>query len=147
MHKILAIDLQIVFRLNRLWSILLLVPCLLLVSHPKAGNILLVLIAGGYVYVAALAVRGERWAIILSVIAAILTFVRWTPMVIVNVVAFVLGHELYRDSPGTIIVVIPLAIMFMLPSIFFCWQYYLHRAEIKKMLRSGETKEVSDSWM
>jgi hypothetical protein len=55
-------------------------------------------------------------------------------VVSLNMAMFVFGHELYRDSPGTILVVFIYAAIFIAPSAFICGMIYADRLALKKVL-------------
>lgn len=75
-----------------------------------------------YILISEQALTLKRWAAIIVIITVLLLLIRWLPMVAVNFYMFFTGAELYLDSPGTILVVIPLALLFVFPSlVFFCW--------------------------
>jgi hypothetical protein len=56
-------------------------------------------------------------------------------MFAINVLMFIIGHELYRDSPGTIIVVFIYAIILVAPPATICGLLYADRAALKESLR------------
>ena len=91
-----------------------------------------------YVGISFFALAGKRWAIVTSTIVAILLMIRWLPMVAINTWMFISGHELYRDSPATILVVLSYAVVFAIPSTILCCLYLAQRKQIWKILRYGE---------
>jgi hypothetical protein len=87
-----------------------------------SARLIIFLISVAYIYVAYQAISYKRWAVIIVTISILLLLIRWLPMVLVNFYMFFTGAELYLDSPATILVVIPLALLFALPSLLlFCW--------------------------
>lgn len=90
-----------------------------------------------YAAVSFFALTGKRWAIVVSVVIAILLMIRWLPMVAINVWMFISGHELYRDSPATIFVVLSYAVVFAIPSTVLCGLYFAQRRQIWGILRNG----------
>jgi hypothetical protein len=74
--------------------------------------------------------RRSRRFLPLSVFPAALLVAFSAPMVIWNVFAFLTGHLLYLDSPGTIFVVLVIAIMVTLPSTVVLAIYWARRREV-----------------
>jgi len=74
--------------------------------------------------------RGCRRVLQLSVFPPALLVALSAPMVIWNVFAFLTGHPLYVDSPGTILVVLVVAMMVTLPSIVVLAVYWARRREV-----------------
>ena len=88
------------------------------VQNGLNGSRLIVLsLSLAYIYVAFAGVDRKRWAVFFILLVSLLIFIRWVPMVTLNFYMFLDGHELYLDSPGTILVVIPLAVIFAFPSL------------------------------
>ena len=73
---------------------------------------------------------GSRLFLRLSVIPPALLVILSAPMVIWNVFAFLTGHPLYLDSPGTILVVVVFAMMVTVPSIGVLLVYWARRREV-----------------
>jgi len=121
------------FIINIIWSLVMVIAFASLLfgeySHAKAMIFSLGLV---YFALAILAFRGNRWAIILSVLTAFLLMLRWLPMVLVNAWMFITGHPLYLDSPGTILIVILYAAVFAMPATLLS---VLYGIQYKKLIR------------
>jgi hypothetical protein len=74
--------------------------------------------------------RGSRYFLQLSVFPPALLVALSAPTVIWNVFAFLTGHPLYLDSPGTILVVLVIAMMVTLPSTVVLAVYWTRRREV-----------------
>ncbi len=74
--------------------------------------------------------RGSRRFLQLSVFLPALLVAITAPMVILDIFAFLTGHPLYLDSPGTIFVVLVIAIMVTLPSIVLLVVFWTCRREV-----------------
>jgi hypothetical protein len=74
--------------------------------------------------------RRSRRFLQLSVFPPALLVALSAPMVIWNVFAFLTGHPLYLDFPGTIVVVFVIAIMVTLPSTVVLAIYWARRREV-----------------
>jgi hypothetical protein len=72
------------------------------------------------------------WSIAVVVPAVICAL--WLPMVAVNLIAFVRGDPLYRDSPATILVVAAEGVMFAIPSLLLIALFWRHRGAIQDLL-------------
>ncbi|MGH8243648.1 MAG: hypothetical protein ACRETY_09890 [Steroidobacteraceae bacterium] len=92
--------------------------------------------AVAFVVTSRVALRNRRWAICLAVFIAMLVMVWWLPMVIVNIWMFLSGHELFKDSPATIFIVLVGAILFAIPATILCVLYVLNRNELLLLLRN-----------
>ena len=88
--------------------------------------------------VALLTLSQYRWAAILSVGTAFLVAFRYLPMVMVNALMFVSGHELYRDSPATVFVVLIYAFVFAIPSTVLCLLYIFNYRRFWILVRRGD---------
>lgn len=107
----------------------------LLIGRYSNSRAVLLAIAFGYTFISFYTLAGRRWAIVVSIIAAILLMVRWLPMVAVNIWMFITGHPLYQDSPGTIFIVAIYAVIFAIPSTLLCGLYLAQRRTVWKLLR------------
>lgn len=107
-------------------------------SDPRA---ILLTLGVAYTVVSLFALVGKGWAIGISVIIAILLMIRWLPMVAINTWMFMSGHDLYRDSPATILVVFSYAVVFAIPSTILCGLYLVQRKQIWGILRNGTSIE------
>jgi hypothetical protein len=103
-------------------------------SDPRA---ILLTLGVAYAVISFFALVGKRWAIGISVIIAILLMIRWLPMVAINTWMFMSGHELYQDSPATILVVLSYGVVFAIPSTILCGLYLVQRKQIWGILRNG----------
>jgi len=90
-----------------------------------------------YVVISVFALLGKKWATGVSVVVALLLMLRWLPMASINTWMFVTGHELYRDSPATILVVISYGVVFAIPATVLSILYALHWKNIWKTVRYG----------
>ena len=97
-----------------------------------------------YVLISLLAIRRNRWAVLVAVLVACFLTARWLPVVGVNLWMLITGHELYRDSPATIFIVLINAAVFMFPSTVVCVLYYLNRKELWQLLRYGNAGAKAD---
>src|SRR5688572_14654652 len=103
--------------INLAWSIVMLCAfTVLYVGGPNSARETLILLSVAYVAVATVARRHKRWAVATSVVVAALVTLRWAPMVGYNWWMFFGGHELYLDSPGTIIIVAIYSLLLALPA-------------------------------
>lgn len=75
----------------------------------------------------------KPWALKGVLVMSVIISVRYLSMVLINIFMFITGHELYRDSPATIFVVLMNATLFAIPATIFSL-YYLRN--IKKMLNN-----------
>jgi hypothetical protein len=126
---------------NLAWSVLMLLGFLFLVvrtGYDKYRGVLL-LVSSLFVIVSIFALMQKRWAIIISMIVAVLLFIRWTPMVEINFYMFFSGHELYQDSPATIFIVFDYFILFALPSSFMLWHYVTKMGQFFKFPQKHES--------
>lgn len=88
----------------------------------------------------------RRSAWLVAIILPALVLARWLPMVVGNVYMYWSGHELYRDSPATILVVGVYAIVFVLPPFAIYASLLLDRSRFVSALRGrlatddGETE-------
>lgn len=101
-------------------------------SEPRAVLLVICLV---YIAISLFALAGKRWAIVMCIMVALLLTIRWVPMVAINAWMFATGHELYRDSPATILVVLSYAIVFAIPSLILCVLYFFQRKHIWKILK------------
>jgi len=130
---------KVSFIINIIWSLVMVIAFASLLfgeySHAKA-----ILFGLGLVYfaLAILAFRGNRWAIILSVLTAFLLMLRWLPMVLVNAWMFKTGHPLYLDSPGTILIVISYTVVFAVPATLLSILYSFQYKKLLKLFRKQE---------
>jgi hypothetical protein len=124
--------------INFLWSLIMVSAFAYLVhgrySDPRA---ILLTLGVAYAVISFFALVGRRWAIGIPVIIAILLMIRWLPMVGINTWMFMSGHELYQDSPATILVVLSYAVVFAIPSTILCSLYLVQRKQIWGILRNG----------
>jgi hypothetical protein len=67
-----------------------------------------------------------------------MVMVLWLPMVAMNAFMFISGHELYKDSPATILIVLSYAIVFAMPATTLCVLYLVHRKNIWRLIRYGK---------
>jgi hypothetical protein len=83
------------------------------------------------------------WYLTIGINALVLVLIGG--MVSLNVGMFVFRHELYRDSPATILIVFIYAAIFVAPSAFICGMLYADRLALKEVLglaipRSDESR-------
>lgn len=97
----------------------------------------------GYLGVAVACLWNYRWAWWISILAMAAPIVMVLPMVCVNTLMLVSGHELYKDSPGTFLVVIMLAVVFVAPSTLFYFFLALDRKKLITILKRQREKEAS----
>jgi len=103
------------------------------------GRLVFFIFSIAYVFISEQALYFTRWAVIIVILTALLLLLRWLPMVVVNFYMFFTGAELYLDSPGTILVVIPLTLLFAFPSLLlFCWFCIKYKQTIV-ILKGGAT--------
>lgn len=124
-----------VLVVNLVWSVLMLCAfTALAVGGPNAARWALLLMGVGNLAIAILALRRNRWAIAGSIMVAALVAARWTPMVLYNWWAFFTGHQLYRDSPGTIIVVAIYSVLFAAPAMGMLVGFWANRRVLNMLL-------------
>ena len=125
---------------NLVWSvfILLAITWLALGAYNTASAIIH-LLSVLFVVTNILALKGKRWATIISAIFVVLLFIRWVPMVVINFYMYFTGHELYLDSPATIFIVIIYFIVFALPSSIMLWFFITKRKQLFKSLKNNQT--------
>jgi hypothetical protein len=76
----------------------------------------------------------NRMAWYVAIALPILPLLRWVPMVCLNVFMFSTGHELYRDSPATIVVVAMNAMQFVTPAVVIYFCLFLDRKRLMAVL-------------
>ena len=124
-------------QLNVAWASLMWLAFLILfVGSPNVLRASLLVALSAFIAVAFLAVRGNRWALALSICVAVLLLVRWLPMVVVNFWMFFTNHPLYLDSPATIFIVGINAILFAIPATILVALLSFQWRQVKKALCS-----------
>ncbi len=108
-----------------------------LISHYSNPRALLLALACIYLIVSLLAMFHMRWAVGTCVLVAFVLMIRWLPMVSVNIWMFFSGHELYQDSPATILIVLIYAIVFAVPATLLCILYLANRKKLWQIIRFG----------
>jgi len=76
------------------------------------------------------AYRRQKWCMKLSVTPPLLVFLLTAPNVAYNFWAFISGHPLYQDSPGTIVIVGIMALCLTLPSALVLGAYWANRRQV-----------------
>ena len=107
-----------------------------LISSPTAPRAIVLAVLSALVAVAFLALRGRKWALVLTIFVAIVLLVRWFPMVIVNFWMFFTGHPLYLDSPATIFVVAINSILFAIPAVVLVALFSAQWRQVGEALRA-----------
>lgn len=74
--------------------------------------------------------RKLKWCLKFSVVPPLLVFLLTAPTVVYNFWAFISGHPLYQDAPGSIIIVGILALCLTLPSALVLGAYWINRREV-----------------
>ena len=87
------------------------------------------------------ALRGKRWAAIVSAILAGFLFVFLTPLVAINFYMYFTGRGIYKNSPDTIIMVWTCLFLFVMPSAFMLWHYDTKRNLFFKSSQKSEQAE------
>jgi hypothetical protein len=85
-----------------------------------------------------------RIAWLFSVLTTMLFFILFFPVVALNFLMFVMGHELYKDSPATIFAVISWCMLFVVPTsviLFLVWKNREHIPKIFKFKRPYKAQE------
>jgi len=124
-------------QLNVAWaSLMWLAFFILFVSAPSVPRAAILVALSAFIAVAFLAVRGSRWALVLSICVAVLLLVRWLPMVVVNFWMFFTNHPLYLDSPATIFIVGINAMLFAIPAAILLTLASLQWRQVKEVLCS-----------
>jgi len=131
---------------NVIWSVTMLSAfAWLYVASPSDARQTLLLLSTANIGIAFLARQGQRWAIALSIAVATLLFLRWAPVVAINWWMFFTGHQLYRDSPGTILIVGIMTLLFALPATVLLVGYALNRHALAPLfLRTPGAPRVVD---
>jgi len=110
--------------INIIWSLLLTVVfSILLISSYSHIRAIIVFLCVGYVITAFQAFLNKRWAVLISIVVAILILIRWLPMVVLNFWMFYSEDALYLDSPGTIFIVLINSVLLVLPATILCLLY------------------------
>jgi hypothetical protein len=78
--------------------------------------------------------RDIKVAWMLCLLIAGLAFIRFVPMVAYNVYLFVKQDPLYVDSPGTILIVLVNAVLFVLPAMIVLPLAIVHRRSVGRIL-------------
>ncbi len=94
-----------------------------------------ILASMAYVYIAVSALRMNRWMIGISVFIAAVAAVYSAPTVITNTWLFLTGHELFVDSPSTILVIALDAAIFALPATILSILYLLNSRSLARVFR------------
>jgi hypothetical protein len=114
---------------------------LLEIGLRTSARLLMLSLAILYLGVAILALRGWRLAFALSVAVALLETVWGLPTFVLNVAMFITGHELYRHSPATIIIVLIDGILFAIPALVLCIVYAFHWRQLRLRFFGGADGE------
>lgn len=88
-----------------------------------------------YLVVSIFALRLHRWAIAPSIAVPLIFAIWWDTVEVINCSMYFTGHELYRDSPATILVVLIYVWAFAVPANLLSILFYLRRTDILKVLR------------
>lgn len=104
-------------------------------------SISLVIISILYLAAAIACLTNCRIGWMIAIVIPILPLVRWTPMVFVNFWMFFNGHELYQDSPATIVIVAMNGFMFVLPGVLIYLCLALDNKRLLTALRPTVAKE------
>lgn len=83
----------------------------------------------------------SKLAWIVAMIVPLLPLARWAPMVFLNFWMFITGHELYQDSPATIIVIVYYAIALVLPGLLIYLLLFLDRKRLLAAFRFNQWPE------
>jgi hypothetical protein len=90
-----------------------------------------------------------RVAWLVAFFVPVLILMRWVPMVCINCFMFFTGHELYQDSPATILVVVIYAVAFVAPPLVIYSLLFLDRERVRALLfphkRIGRSGSNSNS--
>ena len=125
-------------RLNIAWSVLLLLAfASLFVLGPTVPRALAVVAAVAYLAASRSALRGNRLAVAVTIVASVWFAVRWAPMVGLNAWMFATDHPLYLDSPGTILIVAIHAVLFALPGASLVLLYLFQWRNVRRLLAGG----------
>jgi hypothetical protein len=81
--------------------------------------------------------RGTKLSLKLSVIPPALAFLYTAPTVLYNLVAFIFGHPLYKDSPVTILVVGVVAVFVTVPCGLVLVSYWKQRKLLFGQRKTG----------
>lgn len=104
-------------------------------------GISLVVISILYLTAAIACLTNSRIGWMIAIVIPVLPLVRWTPMVFVNFWMFFNGHELYQDSPATIVIVAINGFMFVLPGVLIYLCLALDNKRLLTVLRPTAAKE------
>lgn len=120
------------FQLNLVWSGVLLAMILpnTVANFPAIVPLIVLGLALLHLGVSILAVRRNRIALRLVIVAPVLAILRWLPVVVINWWMYEAGDPLFQDSPGVNIIVVLIAIVFVIPPGIFCAMYFKHRRAI-----------------
>lgn len=92
-----------------------------------------------FIVMSVFALYEKRWAIAACVLIAVILMLRWLPVAVINTWMFISGHELYQDSPATILVVLSYAIVFAIPATILSTLYMFNRKSIWPLIRYGKS--------
>lgn len=105
-------SLHVLFALLLTWS-----AVMGIVKEITLGSSVWIAFVCAYWVVIAGMFRNRRIAWLLAIIPPAYVALRIGPMLIINVYMFATGHELYLDSPATIIIVFIYGVVVLLPSL------------------------------
>ena len=109
---------------------------LLTIAHwPSRPTLVATGLLAIYLAATACAFRDDRPAWMVAIAVPILVLILTAPLVIVNVWMFLAGHNLYRDSPGTILIVATYAITLTVPAFVLIILFFACRKEIGGIFR------------
>jgi hypothetical protein len=129
-------------RFNLAWSLLVaaaLVALLLLragVGTVSVEFVAVLLAAVCYVVISVLALRLRRWAVAVCLLVAGAVAIYWLPTVVLNFFYFLTRHELYQDSPATILAVGINSVVFLIPALILCLAYGVRVRQLVSMFRA-----------
>ena len=135
--------LRVTLWFNFAWAVLMLsASVLLLVIRLRAGTVDVISIglsslAGAYSIVAALAICGRSWALLISLFVAAGLTAFWFPQIAYNLCAFVTDDPMYLDSPATIIVAGITGLFFCAPAILLVAMYAIQFKTVLSMFRGS----------
>lgn len=122
--------------LNLAWSVWMAAAfsVLYLLGPMPTGAVVLAL-AVLFVGLSVAALFRSRWSIALVVAVALLTAIRWAPLVAVNAWMFATDDPLYVNAPATIYIVATHAVLFAIPSLVLLVLYAAQWRTVSGLVR------------
>lgn len=96
-----------------------------------------------YVFCSGLALAENRIGWLVALLVSVFPLTIYLPLVAVNFYMFFTGHELYRDSPLTIVIVLMYAVAYVFPAAVIYTLVFAGRKEIFRNRTLARDKRIS----